>query len=168
MVHQPTLSGSFQLSSIFYTMKLFIVAAVLGLAAPAFSSTNTYTLSYDTTYDNGQNSLRNVTCSNGEHGLLTRGYKTFGDLPTFPNIGKAPQIVGWNSKYCGSCWEFTYTGSDGNPKSLNFTAIDASESDAFTISLDGMDNLTQDQGEKLKSILITVAPKPASACGLHL
>lgn len=165
MVPQPTLPGSFQLSSIFYTMKLFAIAGVLGLATPVFSYTKTYTLSYDTKYDDGQNSLKDVACSNGEYGLLTRGYTTFDAIPAFPNIGGAPQIQGANS-YCGSCWELTYTDTSGVSMSLNFTAIDActSSSDAFTISLEGMDYLTQGQGTKLKSVPITVARK--TACGL--
>jgi hypothetical protein len=150
-------------------MKLFAVAAVLGLATPVFSYTQTYTLSYDTTYDDGQNSLKNVACSNGEYGLLTRGYTTFDDIPTFPNIGAAPQIQGANSPYCGSCWELTYTDTYGISTSLNLTAIDTcttSNSDAFTISLEGMDYITQGQGAKLKSVPITVTRKAAGACGL--
>lgn len=51
------------------------------------------TVSYDPVYDSRDASLDGVARSNGDHGMLTRGYKTFGDLPTFPNIGGTSNIA---------------------------------------------------------------------------
>ena len=167
MVYQPTYSGSLELPSIFYTMRLFAIAAVLGLATPAFSYTETYILSYDTIYDHGQNSPIDVTCAHGEHGILTHGYTTFDSLYTFPYIGAIPQIQSQDSRYCGSCWELTYTDQHGVSTSLNFTAIQAGDNHrTFTISLEGMDRLTHRRGRILKEVPITAVRKPAGACGL--
>ena len=52
-------------------------------------------------YDNGEQSLNTVACSNGPNGLVTRGYSVFKDLPTFPNISGS-SLVTWNSPLCGS------------------------------------------------------------------
>ena len=71
-----------------------------------FASSSTY----DNTYDNGTNSLAIVACSNGENGLLTKGFTTFDSLPNFPYIGGAPAVAGWNSPNCGTCWALTYKG----------------------------------------------------------
>lgn len=56
-------------------MKLFsltyvLCAAAAVLAAPA---SNTVTVSYDETYDHAGTSLSTVSCSDGSHGLLTKG-----------------------------------------------------------------------------------------------
>ena len=162
MDDRSPVSGPFQLS---YTMKFFIVAAALGIATPAFLQ-GTYSLYYDTTYDQGDKSLNTVTCSTGEHGLLTRGYKTFGDLPTSPFIGGAPQIQGWNSPNCGTCWELTYTDPNGIPGSLSFTAINTAAQGTFTISIEAMNRLTSGNAMTLDGVSITATQLSASQCGL--
>ena len=53
-------------------------------------------------YDNGGQLLATVECSDGKNSLLTKGFKTFQDLPPFPNIGRSSVIAGWNSPSCGS------------------------------------------------------------------
>lgn len=149
-------------------MRLSAIALVLALSIPAFSYTTTYTLSYDTVYDHGQNSLNDVACSNGEYGLITAGYTSFASLPTFPYIGGAPQIMSWNSPYCGTCWELTFTNEHGVSTSLNITAIDTGDHslEGFNISLEGMDYLTGGEGRRLGRVLITAVRVPKSACGL--
>ena len=52
-------------------------------------------------YDNGEQSLNTVACSDGPNGLVTRGYLVFKDLPTFPNISGSSMVT-WNSPLCGS------------------------------------------------------------------
>ena len=146
-------------------MRLFVVAAVLGLATPVFSYPTSYTLSHSEFYDNAQESLRNVTCSDGEYGLKTAGYTTFGSLPSFPMIEGAPQVSSRNPRFCGSCWQLTYTDAKGVPAYLNITAIDVSEGD-FIISLEGMDNLTNGRAKSLGSVDISAVRVPESSCGL--
>lgn len=65
---------------------------------------------FDNTYDNGNESLNNVACSNGVNGLVTKGFTTFNSLPSFPFIGGAQVVTGWNSTNCGTCWALTYNG----------------------------------------------------------
>ncbi|KAG6375801.1 Cerato-platanin [Boletus reticuloceps] len=150
-------------------MKLLgITAAVLAVVAPAFAYSKTYFLTYDSFYDDGHTSLADVTCSHGEHGLLTHGYTTFDSLPSYPYIGAAPQISGTDSKYCGSCWEITHTDSYGASTSVNFTAVDAGEdgSDDFSISLEGMDYLTHGLAREIGLVSIIVTRKSPKACHL--
>ena len=51
-------------------------------------------VSYYPFYDNGRQSLATVACSDEKNGLLTKDYKTFQDLPSFPNIGASSAITG--------------------------------------------------------------------------
>ena len=52
------------------------------------------TIAYDTTYDNGGLSINSVACSDGQYGLGTKGYKTLGALPKFPNVAAVETIPG--------------------------------------------------------------------------
>jgi hypothetical protein len=74
---------------------------------------------YNNTFDDPQGSLKNVACSDGEHGLAAR-YPKFGDLPNFPFISGAFDIE-WNSPNCGACWQVT---NQANGASFFLTAID--------------------------------------------
>ncbi|KAF8839856.1 Cerato-platanin [Paxillus ammoniavirescens] len=145
-------------------MKFFAIAALATFAAPALA----YTVSYDTTYDQGSTSLDEVACSNGSNGLETDGYTTFNSIPNFPYIGGAPQITGWNSASCGTCWTLTYTNTKGVATSINVTAIDVGDAafEGFNISLEAMNVLTNNQAEQLGRVPVTAAQAPASSCGL--
>ncbi|KIJ12522.1 hypothetical protein PAXINDRAFT_171081 [Paxillus involutus ATCC 200175] len=145
-------------------MKFFAVAALAILVAPALA----YTVSYDTTYDQGSTSLDEVACSNGSNGLETDGYITFSSIPNFPYIGGAPQITGWNSASCGTCWTLTYTNAEGVATSINVTAIDVGDAalEGFNISLEAMNVLTNNQAEQLGRVPVTAAQAPVSSCGL--
>ncbi|KAN0073794.1 Cerato-platanin [Tylopilus felleus] len=142
-------------------MKLFIVAAAL--VTPVFPQ---YTVWYDTFYDGTTTSLSSVACSTGEYGLIPYGYNTFGDLPSYPFIGGAPQIESWDSLNCGTCWELTYTDRYGDSTSANFTAINSSDPGCFTLSFAGTDILTNGNGERLDGASITAVQVPATWCGM--
>ncbi|KAI0781446.1 Cerato-platanin [Trametes elegans] len=118
------------------------------------------TVSYDQSYDNGSGDLATVACSDGSHGLLTKGFSTFGSLPQFPNIGGAAAIGSWNSDQCGTCWQLTYNG-----KSINVLAIDHTD-EGFNIALRAMNTLTNGQAEQLGRIDASVQQVAASQCGL--
>jgi Cerato-platanin len=84
-------------------MKLFntlISAFALAVMPSIVAATR---VSYDTTYDGFTTGLNVVACSDGPNGLLTKGYTTFGSLPSFPYIGGYSGIV-WNSPNCGMCF----------------------------------------------------------------
>ena len=117
-------------------------AAFLSLLSVA----SAITVSYDTGYDNGSRSLSVVSCSDGTNGLLTKGYSTQSSLPSFPRIGGASVIAGWNSGSCGTCWSLTYNGN-----TINVLAMDHA-SEGFNIAQAAMDQLTNGQAVALGRI----------------
>ena len=138
-------------------MKVFAVISSLALFA---TSALGVTVSFDTMYDNGGQSLATVSYSDGPNGLLTRGFSTFGSLPGFPNIGGAAAVGGWNSPNCGTCWRLTYQG-----RSINVLAIDHAGA-GFNIALTAMNTLTNGQAVNLGRIDATATQVAASNCGL--
>lgn len=113
---------------------------------------------YDNVYDRKHGSLNSVACSNGEYGLVSR-YPTFGDLPSFPFIGGAFDIV-WNSPNCGACWKIT---NRANNESIHITAIDSAGA-GFNIAEVAFKKLSG--GELGSGVLDVVAHRiPAAVCG---
>lgn len=142
-------------------MKFISSIALLGaLLASAVSAQQTVSVSYDQKYDVAGSSLTTVACSDGENGLIHRGFSTFGSLPRFPNIGGAPTVPGWNSPNCGNCYRLTY-----KDKSINVIAIDAAPG-GFNIALAAMDKLTGNLGVELGRIQATYTLVADAECGL--
>ena len=135
-------------------MKFFAVTLALVAAAVATD------IRFDATYDNAGQSLSTVSCSDGANGLLTKGFTTFGSLPTFPNIGAAQAIAGWNSAACGSCWKISYKG-----KSITVTAVDHA-GDGFNLAEMALNTLTNGQAVALGEISATAVEVDASECGI--
>ncbi|KAI0772550.1 Cerato-platanin [Trametes elegans] len=117
-------------------------------------------VSYDETYDNAGGDLHTVACSDGTHGLLRKGFTTFGSLPHFPNIGGAAAVAQWDSPNCGTCWQLSYEG-----RSINVLAVDHTDN-GFNIALKAMNALTDNQAVFLGRIDAQVTQVPASQCGL--
>ena|SRR6266550_5656796 len=88
-----------KLTALFASLLSFVAVPALGQI----------TVAYDTAYDDSTASLNTVACSDGPNGLETLGYTTLGSLPSFPNIGAAYAVAGWDSPACGTCWQLTYT-----------------------------------------------------------
>jgi hypothetical protein len=124
------------------------------------SVTSAITVSYDAGYSDGSRSLTAVACSDGSNGLLTEGYTTQGSLPSFPNIGGASVIAGWNDANCGSCWALTYKGV-----TINVLAIDHAGA-GFNIATEAMDALTGGQAVQLGRIDADYQQVDVSACKL--
>lgn len=95
---------------------------------------------FDQTFDNPGGSLNNVACSNGQNGLASK-YPTFSNLPNFPFIGGAYDIV-WNSTNCGACWGIY---NPENSKTIYITAIDTAGS-GFNIAKQAFDALSGGTG----------------------
>ncbi|KAI0750311.1 Cerato-platanin [Daedaleopsis nitida] len=133
-----------------------LLVALSALASSALG----VTVSYDETYDNASGSLTTVACSDGENGLIPKGFSTFGSLPHFPNIGGAAAVAGWNSDQCGTCWQLTYKG-----RSINVLAVDHTDA-GFNIALGAMNTLTNNQGVFLGRIDATATKVASSQCGL--
>lgn len=72
----------------------FVAAAVSAVSAQSS------TAGYDQKYDDGSFPSFNLACSDGANGMITKGYSTIGAIPSFPNVGGAPVIPGWNSPNC--------------------------------------------------------------------
>ncbi|EIW60955.1 immunomodulatory protein, partial [Trametes versicolor FP-101664 SS1] len=117
-------------------------------------------VSFDPVYDNANNSLAIVACSDGSNGLLTKGFTTFGSLPSFPNIGGAPAVEGFNSAACGTCWQLSFNGT-----SINVTAIDTGAK-GFNIAQEALDKLTNGTSAQVGRINATAVQVDASGCGL--
>ena len=135
-------------------MKFFAVTLALVAAAVATD------IRFDATYDNAGQSLSTVSCSDGANGLLTKGFTTFGSLPTFPNIGAAQAIAGYNSAKCGSCWKITYGG-----ETITVTAIDHA-GDGFNIAEAALNTLTNGQAEHDGTVSATAVEVDMSECGI--
>ncbi|KAL5536653.1 hypothetical protein ACEPAF_476 [Sanghuangporus sanghuang] len=116
---------------------------------------------FDNTYDDADASMNIVVCSDGANGLASR-FPTFGSVPTFPNIGGASAIPGWNSPQCGTCWQLTYSGT-GN--SIFVTAIDHAD-DGFNLSQEALDTLTNGRAVEFGVVDVTATRVDSSACGL--
>ncbi|KAF9453645.1 Cerato-platanin [Macrolepiota fuliginosa MF-IS2] len=142
-------------------MKITSIFVALTLAA---SSVVADSVTYSQVYDQKTGPLSSVACSNGPNGLLTRGYKTFGDLPGFPYIGGAAAVTGWNSPECGSCWELTFTNADGSTKSINITAVDFTAS-GFNVALTAMNDLTGGNGVEYGVVDVVSKKVDPTGCG---
>jgi hypothetical protein len=118
------------------------------------------TVSYDTGYDDGSRSLTTVSCSDGSNGLITKGFNTQANLPSFPRIGGASTIAGWDDANCGTCYTLTYNGT-----SINVLAIDHTN-EGFNIAQAAMDQLTGGQAVQLGRIDVQWTQVNASVCGL--
>lgn len=131
------------------------------------SRAHAVSLSFDEAYSAPTGSLKNVACSDGSHGLIPRGFTTFGSLPNFPHIGGIDAILGWNSINCGTCYQLIYTNTtSGIKRNITMLAID-STSRGYNIALPAMNELTGGQAAQLGRIEVTAKQVSASACGLH-
>lgn len=136
-------------------MKLLTALSCAILCATSLADS----VSFDTVYDNASQSLATVSCFDGQNGLLTKGFTTFGSLPSFPFIGGAPAVTGFNSPACGTCWSLTFNGT-----TIHVLAIDHSV--GFNIAEAAMNNLTHGNAVALGRVTATAAQANASACGL--
>ncbi|QSZ35646.1 hypothetical protein DSL72_008516 [Monilinia vaccinii-corymbosi] len=133
---------------------------LLTLTLTLATTTTAITVSYDLGYDDASRSLNLVSCSDGTHGLLTKGYTTQGSLPNFPNIGGASTIAGWNDANCGTCYQLSYRGN-----TVNVLAIDHAGA-GFNLGKTAMDTLTGGQAEALGRIDANYVQVVPSVCGL--
>ncbi|KAJ3484915.1 hypothetical protein NLI96_g5318 [Meripilus lineatus] len=132
---------------------LCAIPAVLG----ASTSGTTYA-TYSVDYDNGDTSLNNVACSNGDNGLITKGYTTLNTLPAYPYVAGFSEVTGWNSPACGSCWAVGY-----NDTVIYVIAIDTSGV-GFGLSTKAMQDLTASEGIELGKVEVTYSPADDSYC----
>jgi len=138
-------------------LTLFVTFLVAVVAA-----TSTTNVTYSLLYDEKALSTNGIACSNGANGLQTRfGFTTLGQLPTWPRVGGASVIKGWNSADCATCWNLSYHGT-----TITLTAIDTSPGEGFNIAEKAMNTLTNGKAVHLGKISVNFTQVAISACGL--
>ena len=140
-----------------------ITLAALALVVPGALTTPTpasVPVTYDNTYDNPTGSLFNVACSNGDNGLLTKGFTDFQSLPPFPYIGGAAAVEHWDSESCGSCWKLQYC--DKPP--VYVIAVDNAA--IIQLGQPAFDQFAGEEGAKRGSVNATAVEVDPSFCGL--
>jgi hypothetical protein len=142
----------FRLPAVFASLSFLLSAAV---AKPS-----TDFVTFDTTYDSGDLSLNNVACSDGANGLITKGFTTLNSLPSFPFIGGAHVVSGWNSPQCGTCWGLTHEGN-----TIYVLAVDTAGV-GFNIARSAMQALAGNAGIQAGKVSAQIAPADSSLCGL--
>ncbi|KAL2268893.1 hypothetical protein VTJ83DRAFT_3739 [Remersonia thermophila] len=139
-------------------MRLSAIFSVSSLLAAASAAQ----VSYDVGYDDAGRSLSVVSCSDGHNGLITRfGWQTQGQIPSFPYIGGAQAVGGWNSPSCGTCWAATYNG-----RTVHILAVDRA-SNGLNIGLRAMNDLTNGRAVELGRIDADVRQVALSSCGIR-
>ncbi|KAJ9295961.1 hypothetical protein DTO271G3_5536 [Paecilomyces variotii] len=138
---------------------LAALSPITTFAAPATPTNTTITISYDTKYDNSNLDLSTTSCSDGQYGLVTKGYKTAGSLPSFPNIGGAFTVPGWNSPNCGKCYQLSWEG-----KSIYVTAVDHA-AEGFNVGQKALDTLTGGLAVQVGRVTATYSEAEPSSCG---
>ncbi|KAH6919111.1 Cerato-platanin-domain-containing protein [Coprinopsis sp. MPI-PUGE-AT-0042] len=138
-------------------------STVVAVPAPTGTPIN-LTASYDPAYGNAGQSLGTTACSDGPNGLLTKGFTTFGSLPSFPRIGGAFAIAGWNSAACGTCWQLAFKNAT-TTTTINVLAVDVAV-DSFNISPAALNTLTNGRAVELGRVNVVARQIATSACGL--
>ncbi|KAJ2917032.1 hypothetical protein MD484_g3404, partial [Candolleomyces efflorescens] len=145
----------FAFTSLFATLAYTLVA----VAQQPIQST----INYDDRYCVGPTSLQTTACSTGENGLITRGFPTFGSLPTFPGIAGSQFVEGFNSTSCGACWRVSYPDTG---RSVVLTLVNNAPT-GFTLCTDTLLALTGfDRDNVPNSIPVQATALPDSDCGL--
>ena len=94
--------------------------------------------------------MNTVACSNP---LISR-YPHFGDIPNFPYIGGAFDVV-WGSPNCGACWKLTNLE---NGAYIYLTAIDRAPN-GFKIGVSAYNTLKGDGEEGARIDVVNVLPR---------
>ena len=140
-----------------------ITLAALALLVPSALTTPTpasVPVTYDNTYDNPTGSLFNVACSNGDNGLLTKGFTDFQSLPPFPYIGGAAAVEHWDSESCGSCWKLSYEGRHVHVLAVDYAA------QGFNVAQAALDALTDGRAVELGHVEAEATLVGPWECGL--
>ncbi|QKX55066.1 uncharacterized protein TRUGW13939_02158 [Talaromyces rugulosus] len=133
---------------------------LLSLSSSTLAAKSKSTATFDTAYDDPSLSLSTVTCSDGEHGLVTKNFKVISDLPT-RNVGGSPTVKGWNDPNCGACYALTYNGS----KPVHVLAIDSAVGQ-FNLAPSVLNELTGGNAEEFGSVDVEYELVNARECGM--
>ncbi|TFK23213.1 snodprot1 [Coprinopsis marcescibilis] len=149
------------------SLALLLTCAAAVLAGPPLLTT----IVYDDAYCVGSASLSTTTCSTGSNGLITKGYPTFGSLPSFPRIAGTIMVEGWNSTNCGSCYEIYHEPRNGaGGRSIYVTAVNSApqipNGPGFILCTDTLLALTEETRNTVPAnIPVEVRAVPDYDCG---
>ncbi|PGH14331.1 hypothetical protein AJ79_03153 [Helicocarpus griseus UAMH5409] len=142
--------------TVFSTLALSLSLTNLAL------SQQVMTVAFEPLYDNSQLDLLTTACSNGNNGLVTKGYNVAGDLPTFPRIGAAFAVEGWDSVNCGKCFKIKY-----EPTGIEIPVIAVDHAGAgFNLAKAAMDELTGGRAAEIGRTDMTVTEATPADCGM--
>ena len=138
----------------------FSILSLLALPLAAFAQTTptAASVSFDPTYDNPALDLLTTSCSDGANGLVTKGFKTAQELPSYPRVGGAFSIPSWNSPNCGKCYGIEFEGV-----TIFVTAIDTA-TNGFNLSKQAMNILTNGRAEEVGRVNANYYEAPAANC----
>ncbi|KAJ2920449.1 hypothetical protein H1R20_g2586, partial [Candolleomyces eurysporus] len=135
-----------------------LTSALVAVAQPPLLST----INFDDRFCVGSTSLATTACSTGENGLITRGFPTFGSLPSFPAIAGSQIVEGFNSTSCGACWEVF----DPNTGRSVFLTLVNSAPQGFILCTDTLLALTGFNRTNVPAnIPVEARAVPAADCG---
>jgi len=82
--------------------------------------------------------------------MLNKNWHILDDIPTWPDVGSARAIEGFNSKNCGNCYKLTYKGIW-----VKITAISTAQgAHDFVVSKNTLNFLTGGKADALGSITV--------------
>ena len=134
-------------------MKFTIFATVLSMAALA--SAKSAVVTWDGIYDQPTTSVYSFSCGDV---LKNKGITMLDMIPTFPDIGSARAIGGFNSPNCNTCYKLSYAPTG---KWIKITAISTAQGNQdFVISKSGLDYLTDWKADALGSATVDATLVP--------
>ncbi|EGN96315.1 hypothetical protein SERLA73DRAFT_76293 [Serpula lacrymans var. lacrymans S7.3] len=138
---------------------LSFLATLIIFTTPALSQYNAYFNPLNTApYDDPVFPTSTVRCSQY---LANKGYRTFADIPTFPNIGG---FVNMTDATCGTCWKMTRVG--GN-ETLVVAMIDGiGEGSPNTVTFDLSHSTMVSLGSYAIDLAVNAKQVKPSFCGL--
>lgn len=117
------------------------------LSMVALASATPGVVTWDGVYDQTTTSVYTFSC---EQYLHSRGWSQLDMVPTFPDVGAARAVEGWNSKNCGKCYKLSYTPKGQAQRWIIITAISTAQGNHdFVISRSGLDYLTYGKADAL-------------------
>lgn len=148
-------------------MKLSLAAIISAVALIPFShaapvqNAGQAIMRYDTRYDNLDAPVDDLACSNGDHGLKTKGHNTLRTLIKKPDVDVGAVFgVQWNSVGCGKCYRIMY-----NVESMYIIAVDRA-GEGFNLSKRAFDRLTNGRAEELGSAQVAWEEVEPKFCGI--
>ena len=130
-------------------MKFASVLSALSLLTLSSASVSLTRVTWNGIYDNPNQTFTVIACAEW---AAANNYTTFKDVPSFPYIGGAYVVSGYNSPGCGT--RYSILDQQTNV-TVEVTVVDAALQ-GFVVSLEALNKLTNDNAQDLGSIQAVV------------